>query len=42
MPVDYEIDSNRRLIRTSCSGPVTIAEVSTHLRALEESAGCSR
>jgi len=35
MPVDYEIDASRRLIRTRCTGPVTIAEVIAHFRTLE-------
>ena len=35
MPVEYEIDASRRLIRTRCIGPVTIAEVVAHFDALE-------
>jgi hypothetical protein len=35
MPVEYEIDARRQLIRTRCIGLVTPAEVLAHLRALE-------
>src|SRR5262245_279296 len=35
MPVEYEIDANRRLIRTRCIGPVTIAEVIAHFHTLK-------
>lgn len=34
MPVDYEIDPSRRLIRTRCVGPVVLADVLAHFRAL--------
>jgi hypothetical protein len=35
MPIEYEIDARRRLIRTSCVGPVTLADVIAHFRTLE-------
>jgi hypothetical protein len=35
MPVHHEIDRQRRLIRTTCTGAVNLAEVSQHFRALE-------
>ena len=35
MPVTYEIDSARRLVRTRCVGAVTVAEVLTHFDELE-------
>jgi hypothetical protein len=34
VPVTYSIDSARRLIRTTCSGPVTPTEVIEHFRTL--------
>jgi hypothetical protein len=35
MPVDYQIDASERLIRTRCTGAVSLAEVVAHFRALE-------
>lgn len=35
MPIDYEIDASRRLIRTRCVGPVTLTDVVAHFRTLE-------
>ena len=35
MPIDYEIDAGRRLIRTRCIGPLTLEEVVAHFRSLE-------
>lgn len=35
MPVTYEIDQERELIRTRCEGPVKFTEVLEHFRALE-------
>ena len=36
MPVAYSIDSARGLIRTTCSGPVTLKEVVEHFRTLRQ------
>ena len=35
MPVLYEIDVNRRLVRTTCAGSVTFDQVMAHFAALE-------
>ena len=35
MPVHHEIDRKRRLVRTTCTGAVSLDEVSQHFRALE-------
>ena len=35
MPIQHEIDRRRRLIRTTCTGAVSLDEVSQHFRALE-------
>ena len=35
MPVLYEIDVNRRLVRTTCAGAVTFDQVMAHFAALE-------
>ena len=35
MPVTYEIDRDRRLVRTRCAGAVTMAEVLGHFDELE-------
>jgi len=40
MPVVYEIDKFRGLIRTRCNGPVTLEEVLGHFRALEHDPAC--
>jgi hypothetical protein len=34
MPVDYQIDAGRRLIRTRCIGPLGFEEVIAHFRQL--------
>ena len=34
MPVTYRIDSTRRLIHTTCSGPVTLQDVLEHFAVL--------
>jgi hypothetical protein len=39
MPIEYEIDAARRLIRTRCIGPLRLAEVVAHLRGLETDPG---
>src|SRR6267154_1478188 len=41
MPVTYSIDVTRKLIRTTCSGAVTFAEVLDHFRSLGEDPACS-
>ena len=35
MPIHHEIDRKRGLIRTNCTGAVSLDEVSQHFRALE-------
>jgi hypothetical protein len=35
MPVLYEIDVNRRLVRTTCAGSITFEQVMAHFAALE-------
>jgi hypothetical protein len=35
MPINHEIDRERRLIRTTCTGPVGLDQVMQHFRALE-------
>jgi len=40
MPVAYQIDQGRKLIRTTCSGIVTIEEVIGHFRQLEHDPEC--
>jgi len=41
MPVTYCIDALGRIIRTTCSGPVNLAEVLEHFRALQEDPACT-
>jgi hypothetical protein len=41
MPVTYIIDTTRQLIRTTCSGAVTLAEVVDHFGKLEEDPACT-
>jgi hypothetical protein len=40
MPVKYQIDKANKIIRTRCSGPVTIEEVVDHFRVLERDPDC--
>ncbi len=40
MPVIYQIDAARGLIRTKCVGNVTFPEVADHFRALEADPDC--
>jgi hypothetical protein len=42
MPVSYEIDTIRRIIRTRCTGDVTLPEVIEHFRQLEHDPDCAR
>ena len=41
MPVTYRIDVARRLIRTSCTSPLTFAEVIAHFHTLSTDPICS-
>jgi len=38
MPITYHIDQTTRIIHTTCSGQVSMAEVSEHFRELEQAA----
>jgi hypothetical protein len=40
MPVKYQVDKANRIIRTRCTGPVTIEEVVGHFRVLERDPDC--
>ena len=40
MPVTYKIDCSRKLIRTKCSGNVTLPEVVDHFRELVQDPEC--
>ena len=40
MPVKYQIDKVNRIIRTRCTGPVTIEEVIDHFHVLERDPDC--
>jgi hypothetical protein len=40
MPVEYQIDKVHRIIRTRCTGPVTIEEVVEHFHVLERDPDC--
>jgi hypothetical protein len=40
MPVTYQIDKANKIIRTRCTGPVTIEEVIEHFRVLERDPDC--
>ena len=40
MPVTYNIDTARKLIRTTCSGPVELEEVVDHFRTLLQDPDC--
>jgi len=41
MPVTYCIDAPGKIIRTTCSGPVDLAEVLEHFRVLQEDPACT-
>ena len=41
MPVTYKIDSGRRVIRTTCSDPLTLAQVVEHFKLLSTDPACS-
>jgi hypothetical protein len=40
MPVTYQIDKTNRIIRTKCTGPVTIEEVVEHFHVLGQDPDC--
>jgi hypothetical protein len=40
MPVTYQIDKTQSVIRTQCTGPVTLPEVLAHFRELEIDEDC--
>jgi hypothetical protein len=40
MPVTYKIDASQKIIRTECSGAVTLGEVIAHFRELGEDPAC--
>jgi hypothetical protein len=40
MPVEYEIDRSRKLIKTRCTGNLTLEEVLGHFRALAHDPNC--
>jgi hypothetical protein len=40
MPVSYQIDKERQLIHTKCTGTVTIEEVIEHFHTLEQDPEC--
>ena len=40
MPVDLLIDTTRQLIRTTCSGPICLANVIEHFRQLRDDPAC--
>ncbi|ABF39678.1 hypothetical protein Acid345_0673 [Candidatus Koribacter versatilis Ellin345] len=40
MPVTYEIDAARKLVRTRCVGPVRMMDVLDHFRTLEADPAC--
>jgi hypothetical protein len=40
VPVSYIIDNSRRLIRTTCSGPVTLEDMVDHFRGLKDDPDC--
>ena len=40
MPVTYEIDLDKRTVRTKCAGLVTLQDVIDHFRTLEQDPDC--
>jgi hypothetical protein len=40
VPVTYKIDTEKRVIRTKCSGDVTLQEVIDHFKSLSEDQAC--
>ena len=41
VPVTYSIDKTRKLIRTSCIGPVTLPDIVDHFRKLKDDPECA-
>lgn len=41
MSVTYSVNADRRMIRTTCSGALTLAEVIEHFRSLSANPSCS-
>jgi hypothetical protein len=41
MPVTYKIDSVEKIIRTSCTSPLTFAQVIEHFQELQRDPACS-
>ena len=41
MPVTYVIDASRRVIRTTCTTPLTFADVIGHFRTLKDDPACT-
>ena len=41
VPVTYIIDKTRKLIRTSCIGPVTLPDIVDHFRKLKDDPECA-
>jgi hypothetical protein len=41
MPVTYVLDTARKLIRTTCSGPITLGDVVDHFRTLADDPACA-
>jgi len=41
MPVAYSIDAPGKTIRTTCSGPVKLADVLDHFRTLQDDPACT-
>jgi hypothetical protein len=41
VPVTYQIDAARKLLQTTCSAPLTFAQVIEHFRALKEDPACA-
>ena len=40
MPLTYQIDPGRKIVRTRCSGHLTLQEVVEHFHALEQDPAC--
>jgi hypothetical protein len=40
MPVTYQLDVANRLVHTTCTGPITVADVIDHFRVLEQDPAC--
>ena len=40
MPVTYQLDVANRLVHTTCTGPITVADLIDHFRVLEQDPAC--